>query len=102
MNTKVKLTALQKKNLQRALNNATDFSVKLPHSQLSGDDVINIGKIMHNRLEKTRILGKGMVIKMSSKQIQDLKKWSKIGKSLPKSSITVQEALDEVRKESLE
>lgn len=70
---RINLTPNQKKKLAKAIKDGTDFSTKLKPENLKGDDILQVGKVQMKKLEKHRTLGKGMVVKMNSKQVGKLK-----------------------------
>ncbi|MBJ7298517.1 MAG: hypothetical protein JHC73_19975 [Dolichospermum sp.] len=74
---KVNLNETQRKKLKRAIDEGKDFSAKLSHANLDGNDAIMTGKVLYNKIGKNKIAGKGMVIKLSSNQVAQLKKKTK-------------------------
>lgn len=69
MNVNVNLSEAQKKRLKKAVVTGTGFSAKLSHANLQGSDVLPVGKVMSNKLSRHVRDNKGMVVKMSEKDV---------------------------------
>lgn len=78
MNFQDNLSELQKQRLQKAIDGGTDFSLKLANHALDGPEFSFLNKVQARRLEKNKIAGKGMILRLSSNQVKAIK-----GKSYP-------------------
>ena len=71
INTNVNLTENQIQKLQQAVNaNCAATSIKIGADDLDGDHTIFITNAQHKKLQNTRDRGKGITIKMSSRQLK--------------------------------
>ena len=71
INVKVKISEWQKEKLQHALKaNCPTISIRLDHEDLNGNDVLAITRTQANRLAKAHEDGKGITIRMSTKQLK--------------------------------
>ena len=75
INTKVNISEGQKKNLQHAIEaNCLTVSIRLGHEDLRGNDIIAITESQAKKLAKAYKNGKGITIRMSSRQLKHNKK----------------------------
>ena len=71
INTNVNLTENQIQKLQQAVNaNCAATSIKIGADDLDGDHTIFITNAQHKKLQNARDRGKGVTIKMSSRQLK--------------------------------
>ena len=71
INVKVKISEGQKEKLQHAIKeNSPTVSIRLGHEDLKGNDIIAITKSQAKKLAKAHENGKGITIRMSSKQLK--------------------------------
>ena len=71
INVKVKISEWQKEKLQHALNaNCPTISIRLNHEDLKGNDILAITRSQAKKLAKAHEDGKGITIRMSSKQLK--------------------------------
>ena len=71
INTNVNLTENQIQKLQQAVNaNCAATSIKIRADDLDGDHTIFITNAQHKKLQNARDRGKGITIKMSSRQLK--------------------------------
>ena len=71
INVKVKISEGQKEKLQHAIKvNCPTVSIRLGHDDLKGNDIIAITKSQAKKLAKAHENGKGITIRMSSKQLK--------------------------------
>ena len=71
VNVKVKISEGQKENLQHALKaNCPIISIRLNHEDLNGNDILAITKSQAKKLAKAHEDGKGITIRMTSKQLK--------------------------------
>ena len=71
INVKVKISEGQKEKLQHALKaNCPTISIRLNHEDLKGNDIIAITKSQAKKMTKAYEDGKGITIRMTSKQIK--------------------------------
>ena len=71
INTNVNLTENQIQKLQQAVNaNCAATSIKIGADNLDGDHTIFITNAQHKKLQNARDRGKGITIKMSSRQLK--------------------------------
>ena len=71
INTNVNLTENQIQKLQQAVNaNCAATSIKIGADDLDGDHTIFITNAQHKKLQNARDRGKGITIKMSSRQLK--------------------------------
>ena len=69
--TNVNLTENQIEKLRQAVNaNCSATSIRINSDDLDGDHTIFLTKTQHNKLENARELGKGLTIRMSSRQLK--------------------------------
>ena len=67
----VNLTENQVKKLQQAINaNCSATSIKLRRDDLDGDHTLFLTKTQYNKLQNAKDQGKGITIRMSSKQLK--------------------------------
>ena len=67
----INLSENQIQKLQQAVNaNCSATSIKLSYDDLDGDHTIFLTKAQHNKLENARDQGKGLTIRMSSRQLK--------------------------------
>ena len=59
----------QKQKVKKALAAGTQFSLRLSHEDLVGNDVIAVTQSQLKRLKKAHETGKGVTIKMSKSQV---------------------------------
>ena len=62
---KVNLTDNQKRSLGSAMNNRTPLSLRIEHSNLSGNDELMLTKTQLKRIQKSLANGTGVDIKIS-------------------------------------
>ena len=75
MNTKVNISEGQKEKLQHAIEaNCSAVSIRLGHEDLRGNDIIAITESQAKELAKAYENGKGIMIRMSSRQLKHNKK----------------------------
>ena len=71
INVKVKISEGQKEKLQHALKaNCPTISIRLNHEDLNGNDILAITKSQAKKLAKAHEDGKGITIRMTSKQLK--------------------------------
>ena len=71
INVKVKISEWQKEKLQHALKaNCPLISIRLNHEDLNGNDILAITKSQAEKLAKANEDGKGITIRMTSKQLK--------------------------------
>ena len=71
INVKVKISEWQKEKLQHALKaNCPTISIRLNHEDLKGNDILAITRSQVKKLAKAHEDGKGIMIRMSSKQLK--------------------------------
>ena len=71
INVKVKISEWQKEKLQQALKaNCPTISIRLNHEDLKGNDILAITRSQAKTLAKAHEDGKGITIRMSSKQLK--------------------------------
>ena len=70
----VNLTDNQKKNLASAMNSNTPLTLRLKHSNLTGNDELMLTKTQLNRIQKSLNNGTGADIKISKTQIRKVAK----------------------------
>ena len=69
INVKVKISEWQKEKLQHAFKaNCPSISIRLDHEDLNGNDILAITRSQAKKLAKAHENGKGITIRMSSKQ----------------------------------
>ena len=67
----VNLSENQIQKLQQAINaNCTATSIKLGHDDLNGDHTIFLTNAQYNKLQNARDRGKGLTVRMSSRQLK--------------------------------
>ena len=71
INVKVKISEWQKEKLQHALKaNCPTISIHLNHEDLNGNDISAVTRSQANSLVKAHENGKGITIRMTSKQLK--------------------------------
>ena len=71
INVKVKISEWQKEKLQHALKaNCPTISIRLNHEDLNGNDILAFTRSQAKKLTKAHEDGKGITIRMSSKQLK--------------------------------
>ena len=71
VNVKVKISEGQKEKLQHAIKaNCPTISIRLNHEDLNGNDILAITKSQAKKLAKAHEDGKGITIRMTSKQLK--------------------------------
>jgi len=85
MNVNVNLSEAQKKRLKKAVMTGSGFSAKLSHANLQGSDMLPVGKVIANKLARHMRDNKGMVVKMTEK---DVAKYGN-GMSIPFETMTM-------------
>ena len=71
INVKVKISEWQKEKLQHALKaNCPTISIRLNHEDLKGNDILAVTRSQAKKLAKAHEDGKGITIRMSSKQLK--------------------------------
>ena len=70
----VNLTDNQKRSLASAMNNRTPLTLRLKHSNLSGNDELMLTKTQLKRIQKSLANGTGVDIKISKTQIRKVAK----------------------------
>ena len=71
VNVKVKISEWQKEKLQHALKaNCSLISIRLNHEDLNGNDILAVTKSQAKKLAKAHEDGKGITIRMTSKQLK--------------------------------
>ena len=71
INVNVKISEWQKEKLQHALKTGCPtISIRLDHEDLNGNDILAITKTQANKLAKAHEDGKGITIRMTSKQLK--------------------------------
>ena len=65
----VNISDSQKQKVKKELAAVTQFSLRLSHEDLVGNDVIAVTQSQLNRLKKAHEAGKGVTIKMSKSQV---------------------------------
>ena len=70
----VNLTDNQKRSLASAINNRTPLTLRIKHSNLSGNDELMLTKTQHKRIQKSLANGTGVDIKISKTQIRKVAK----------------------------
>ena len=72
INVKVNISEWQKEKLQHAIKaNCSAVSIRLVHEDLQGNDILAITHSQANKLAKAHENGKGITIRMSSKQLKN-------------------------------
>ena len=67
----INLSENQMQKLRQAVNaNCSATSIKLSYDDLDGDHTVFLTKAQHNKLENARERGKGLTIRMSSRQLK--------------------------------
>ena len=82
MNVNVNLSEAQKKRLKKAVMTGSGFSAKLSHANLQGSDMLPVGKVIANKLARHVRDNKGMVVKMTEKDV------AKYGNDMPFETMT--------------
>ena len=67
---KVHVSDGQKENIARAVQAGTGVSIKLTHSDLTGEHIIAVTQAQANRLANAYQKGTGMVLKLSKTQLK--------------------------------
>ena len=71
INTKVNISEGQKEKLQHAIKaNCSVVSIRLSHEDLKGNDILAVTKSQAKELAKAYENGKGITIRMSSRQLK--------------------------------
>ena len=71
INTNVNLTENQIQKLRQAINaNCSATSIKIGYDDLDGDHTIFLTKAQYNKLQNAKEQGKGLTIRMSSRQLK--------------------------------
>ena len=70
----VNLTDNQKRSLASAMNNRTPLTLRLKHSNLSGNDELMLAKTQLKRIQKSLANGTGVDLKISKTQIRKVAK----------------------------
>ena len=71
INVKVKISEGQKEKLQHALKaNCPTISIRLNHEDLNGNDILAITKSQAKKMAKAHEDGRGITIRMTSKQLK--------------------------------
>ena len=71
INVKVKISEWQKEKLQHTIKaNCSLISIRLNHEDLNGNDILAITKSQAKKLTKAHEDGKGITIRMTSKQLK--------------------------------
>ena len=70
----VNLTDNQKRSLASAMNNRTPLTLRIKHSNLTGNDELMLTKTQLKRIQKSLADGTGVVIKISKTQIRKVAK----------------------------
>ena len=71
INVKVNISEGQKEKLQHAIKaNCSALSIRLGHEDLQGNDILAVTRSQANKLAKAHENGKGITIRMSSKQLK--------------------------------
>ena len=71
INVKVKISEWQKEKLQHALKaNCPTISIRLSHKDLNGNDILAVTGSQAKKLAKAHENGKGVTIRMGSKQLK--------------------------------
>ena len=71
INVKVKISEGQKEKLQHALKaNCSTISIRLKHEDLNGNDILAITESQAKKLAKAHEDGKGITIRLTSKQLK--------------------------------
>ena len=71
INVKVKILEWQKEKLQHALKaNCPTISIRINHEDLNGNDILAVTRSQANNLAKAHEDGKGITIRMTSKQLK--------------------------------
>ena len=71
INVTVKISEWQKEKLQHALKaNCPTISIRLNHEDLNGNDILAVTRSQAKKLAKAHEDGKGITIRMSSKQLK--------------------------------
>ena len=71
INVKVKISEGQKEKLQHALKaNCPTISIRLNHEDLNGNDILAITKSQAKKMAKAHENGRGITIRMTSKQLK--------------------------------
>ena len=71
---KVNLTDNQKRSLASAMNNRTPLTLRIKHSNLSGNDELMLTKTQLKKIKKSLNNGTGVDIKISKTQIRKVAK----------------------------
>ena len=94
INTKVNILEGQKEKLQHAIKaNCSTVSIRLGHEDLKGNDIIAVTESQAKKLAKAYENGKGITIRMSSRQ---LKHNTKVEGGFPSFSRISRESLTDV------
>ena len=71
INVKVNISEWQKEKLQHAIKaSCPTVSIRLDHEDLQGNDIIAITKSQAKQIAKAHKIGKGITIRMTSKQLK--------------------------------
>ena len=71
INAKVNISERQKEKLQHAIKaNCSAVSIRLGHEDLKGNDILAVTKSQAKKLDKAYENGKGITIRMSSRQLK--------------------------------
>ena len=71
INVKVKISEGQKENLQHAFKaNCSTINIRLNHEDLNGNDILAITKSQAKKMAKAHENGRGITIRMTSKQLK--------------------------------
>ena len=71
INVKVKISEWQKEKLQHALKvNCSTISIRLNHEDLKGNDIKAVTKSQAKKMTKAHEIGKGITIRMGSRQLK--------------------------------
>ena len=71
ISTNVNLTENQIQKLRQAINaNCSATSIKIGYDDLDGDHTIFLTKAQYNKLKNAKDQGKGLTIRMSSRQLK--------------------------------
>ena len=71
INVKVKISEWQKEKLQQAFKvNCPTISIRLDHEDLNGNDILAVTRSQAKNLAKAHEDGKGITIRMTSKQLK--------------------------------
>ena len=76
INVKVNISEGQKEKLQHAIKaNCAAVSIRLGHEDLKGNDILAITESQAKKIAKAHKNGKGITIRMSSKQLKHNRGW---------------------------